>query len=127
LKIVTYNGTQAASFYILNKGLNAGRPSRTPYRNSFAVFTDDEFLYQKVQALFIGRYFEPFIHGSVIPTIRLYEVRQVIESNPINVDDKVKKQLESMNEIDKFILISREKIKLLLQMKTAIARETVRR
>ena len=123
---MTYNGQQA-NFYIQNKGFNSGRPLREPKRNCFAVFTDDEFLFQKVQALFIGRYFEPFIHGSVIPTIRLYEVKQVIEDNPITVDDKAKKHLQSLEQIDKFILISKEKINLLLQMKTAIARETVRR
>ena len=126
MKIVTYNGQQA-NFYIQNKGFNSGRPLRQPIRNCFAVFTDDEFLFQKVQALFIGRYFERFIHGSVIPTIRLYEVKQVIEDNPIRVDDKALKQLQSLDTIDAAILNSQQKIKLLLQMKTAIARETVRR
>lgn len=126
MKLVTYNGQQA-DFYILNKGLNAGKPSRTPFRNSFAVFSDNEFLFQKVQVLFIGRCFEPFIHGSVIPTIRIKEVKDVILENPINLDDKAKERLKSLDEIDKFILLSQQKIKLFKEMKIAIARETIRR
>ena len=125
MKIVTYTGKQQANFYIQSKGTNAGRPLRAPLRNSFAVFTDDEFLFQKVQALFIGRYFEPFIHGSVIPTICLSDVKEVIERTPIRTDGRVLKLLKSLNDIERLILLTQDKLKLLKEIKTATAREVI--
>jgi len=122
-----YTGKQTADFYIQNKGYNSGKPHRAPLRNCFAVFTEDEFLFQKVQALFIGRYFEPFIHGSVVPTIRLDDVKKIIERTPIKMDDKAIKQFKSLDDIDKLIIVTQEKIKMLKNLKTAIATETVRR
>lgn len=127
MKIVTYTGKQKADFYIQNKGYNSGRPLRIPLRNSFAVFTDDDFLFQKVQALFIGKFFEPLIHGSVIPTICLKDVKDIIERTPIKRDDKALKQLKSLQDIDSLILVTQDKIKLLVNLKIAIAQEVVRR
>jgi hypothetical protein len=127
VRIVTYTGKQQANFYIQNKGDNAGRPLRAPIRNCFAVFSDDEFLFQKVQVLFIARYFERFIHGSVIPTIRLNDVKDVIEQNYVRQDEKAMKQLDALEQIDKVILISQQKIKTLKEYKTALAYELTKR
>lgn len=103
--------------------MNAGKPLRSPLRNSFAVFTDDEFLFQKVQVLFEGKFFEPFIWGSVIPFIRLEDVKKVIRETKLKEGERTDKMLTSLNEIDKAILNAQDKIKLLKQLKVAIARE----
>lgn len=103
--------------------MNAGRPLRSPLRNSFAVFTDDEFLFQKVQVLFEGKFFEPFIWGSVIPFIRLSDLKKVITETKIKDSERAEKMLTSLSDIDKAILSAQDKIKILKQLKIAIARE----
>lgn len=123
MKIVTYSGQQA-DFYILNKGLNAGKPSRTPFRNSFAVFCEgDSFLFERVHVLFIGRYFERYIHGTAIPTIRLNDVKEVITETPVKSGIEAEKKLQAINDIEKLLTVTEKKIKLLKELKVAVARQ----
>ena len=60
-------------FFILNKGLNSGKPSFTPWTNCFiAQFdSDDEldYAYWMCYGLWVTRKLHPFLNGSVIPFI----------------------------------------------------------
>lgn len=76
-----YKGQQDADFYIQSHGeKNAGRPLRKPIRNCFAVWTDKENAFEIVSCLFIARKFEYYIGGSVIPFVRIFEIRKFLQN-----------------------------------------------
>lgn len=80
LNMKIYNGQLDADFYIQSHGKkNSGRPLRKPIRNCFAVWTNKENAFEIVNCLFVARKFEYFIGGSIIPFIRLYEIRKFLE------------------------------------------------
>jgi len=63
--------------FILNKGLNSGKPSRTPFANSFVILLldDDEvdMMYWLAYSLWQAKFWHQHLIGSVIPFIRLPE------------------------------------------------------
>jgi hypothetical protein len=75
----TYSGNY---FFILFKGLNAGKPLDKSYPNYFMLFSKCEEESKKLFWLCFGlwqrNFFHPFLTGSVIPFIRLDDLRQVI-------------------------------------------------
>ncbi|WP_310993767.1 DUF6943 family protein [Aequorivita marina] len=70
-------------FFILNKGKNAGRPSRCSFSNSFVVFTNTQKkahqLYWICNILFHGYYFKTYFSGSVIPFIHIGQVNSLLK------------------------------------------------
>jgi hypothetical protein len=70
------------SFFILCKGNNAGKPSLTPWQNSFmAVCSNEEyykFFYWLVYALHQSGKFKVHHRGSVIPYINIQDVQHTI-------------------------------------------------
>jgi hypothetical protein len=85
LKIKTHRPKNSYSgnyFFILSKGLNAGKPLDKPCPNCFVLFakSDEEKnrLYWLCFGLWQGNFFQPFLTGSVIPFIRLEVLKQVI-------------------------------------------------
>ena len=69
-------------FFILCKGNNAGKPSLTPWANSFVVICQHkeyfDFYFWLVYALFKSDKFKIRLRGSVIPFININDVRDVI-------------------------------------------------
>ncbi len=69
-------------FFILSKGLNAGKPLDKPCPNCFVLLTKSEEeknqLYWLCFGLWQGNFFHPFLTGSVIPFIRLDDLKTVI-------------------------------------------------
>ena len=69
-------------FYILCKGANAGKPSLTPWANSFVVITQNkeyfDFYFWLICALFQSGKFKVRLRGSVVPFINVDDVRDVI-------------------------------------------------
>lgn len=76
------NTYQGHHFYILSKGMNAGKPLETPCPNCFVIFAKSEekknLLYWLCFGLWQGNYFHQFITGSVIPFIRLDDFKAVV-------------------------------------------------
>jgi hypothetical protein len=103
------------SFYIQIKGNHSGRPLRKPIINCVAVYTDIPYLFELVYLLFKGRMFEPFIIGSVVPFIRIDEIKQVIDEGLIFYKPEKIKLLDSVNKIDEVLNLYHCKIKLLQQ------------
>ena len=68
--------------FILNKGLNSGKPLSSPCPNCFVVLADSETqrnqLFYSSFILWKGRFFYPLLRGSVIPFIIIKETRQLI-------------------------------------------------
>jgi|SRR3990167_10112867 len=101
--IKCFNGTQPpGTFYIQNKGLHAGRPLKNPIANCFVIYTEDEHLFSRVYALFVGRCFEYYIIGSVIPTIRIGDVKNLIEQAQ-RIPQDFTKQLQAIHKIDSLL------------------------
>jgi hypothetical protein len=84
-KITTYSADQKRSpfaFFILNKGMNSGKPMEHPCPNCFTfnASTQDEkdHFYWICFGLWQSRSFHQHLIGSVIPFLRLNELSQVI-------------------------------------------------
>jgi hypothetical protein len=83
--IKTFNGQHKAgtdTFFILSKGNNAGKPLQKPCPNCFVVTCEDhterELLFWLCFVLWQAGTFRPFLCGSVIPFIRVRELKEVI-------------------------------------------------
>lgn len=120
--IKTFNGsTENVTFYIQSKGNNAGRPLKNPIPNCFAVHTDVENAFEIVYALFTANAFKSFVIGSVIPFITISSMKEIV----LPAFDKTynKKQLNGINTIDKQIENLEKQLKLMKDLKKAIAHE----
>jgi len=85
-KIKTYRDGQmipAHSFFILNKGLNSGRPSLSPCSNCYILTagSEDEHnrLYWLSYALWATGKYRQCLIGSVIPFIRIDDTSQLLD------------------------------------------------
>ena len=71
-------------FFILSKGLNSGKPDHEPFTNSFVlVFQTEaqkEDIFWIAMSLWKSKFWMPFLRGSVIPFLSLYEFKK--EFNP---------------------------------------------
>ena len=81
-------------FFILNKGLNSGKPFRHYVCNSFVFLADDknerDFYYFMLQGIWELRLLRPYLKGSVIEFVRLGDVIDVIEEtlNSVNTGNR---------------------------------------
>ena len=70
--------------FILNKGMNSGKPQKTPFTNSLVVIfqneEDCESLFFIAYSLWQTKFWHPFLIGSVIPFLRLPDFKK--EFNP---------------------------------------------
>jgi hypothetical protein len=69
-------------FFVLNKGLNSGKPLLLPCPNCFKIEAENEdfkqILYWVTFALWKSKAFHPYLIGSVIPFIRIGDYKQVV-------------------------------------------------
>lgn len=70
--------------FILNKGMNSGKPQKEQFTNSFVVIfekeEDCESLFFVAYSLWQTKFWHPFLIGSVIPFLRLPDFKK--EFNP---------------------------------------------
>lgn len=66
--------------YILNKGMNSGKPHNEPFANSFAVIfqnsEDCENIYYVLLSLWQSKFWHQHLVGSVIPFLRLPDFKR---------------------------------------------------
>ena len=76
-KDVFYSGNQ---IYILNKGLNSGKPQKEPFTNSFVIIfqneEDAETVYWLAYSLWKAKFWHQSLCGSVIPFLRIHEFKK---------------------------------------------------
>ena len=69
-------------FFILNKGNHSGKPMNDPCPNCFVCICsseeEKEMLYWLVMGLCQGRVFEKYLYGSVIPFVRINDVKKAL-------------------------------------------------
>ncbi|GGW65632.1 hypothetical protein DFQ11_10313 [Winogradskyella epiphytica] len=106
-------------FFILNKGLNSGKPLPDPCPNCFVVITktetDKNTLFYLSMMLQIGGFYAHYLKGSVIPFISIDDCRNTLKKGLISnrnnsgqiqklinvVEVITKKQNELQNTINK--------------------------
>jgi hypothetical protein len=135
-QIKTYNPEIEVTefhFYILNKGLNSGKPLLEPCPNcfvcTFKTEVEKEQLYWLVFGLWQGKVFRQSLLGSVIPYIRLKCLKEVIQlgitkylSNP----EKAKKNISTINQIEKQRINILKQLDLMKQIKLALMFEILK-
>jgi hypothetical protein len=61
--------------FVLNKGMNSGKPQKAPFTNSFVIIFQNEEDFESVffiaYSLWQTKFWHPFLVGSVIPFLRL--------------------------------------------------------
>lgn len=120
----TYN---APHFFILNKGLNSGKPMVGPCPNCFVLTTQSqeqrEQLFYLCLSLKIGKYFAYYLKGSVIPFICITDTKAVFKNALQNYEQqqwatKVKK----LKKITAFEKNLQQQLKAISKLKIALLR-----
>ena len=77
--------------FVLNKGMNSGKPQKEPFTNSFVIIFENESDFDNINltayALWKTKFWHKFLCGSVIPFLRLNDVRKEF-SNKVNQEIK---------------------------------------
>ena len=110
---------QEANFYIQTKGLHAGRPLKNAIPNCVAVETDVENAFEIVYALWVAKKFVPYIGGSVVPFIRIADLKKVVLNGFEAVTDN--KLTSKIEKIDSAIENMEKQLELLKQMRFSLA------
>lgn len=122
-KLKTYHTElPAGSFYIQSKGLHAGRPLKKPIANCFVVYSDDEHLFSRVYALYVGKFFAYYIGGSVVPFIRIDDVRKLIDQAQREKKD-FSKELQVIQQIDQMLGSLHDQIKKYRELQHALCKK----
>ena len=91
---------QNPHIFILNKGLNAGKPSKEPFANSFVIIFENQEDFDNVNvtayALWKTKFWFPFLCGSVIPFLRLNEVKKEFS---IKINQEIKDHEEHLKNV----------------------------
>lgn len=102
------NYYECPHFFILSRGKNAGRPQYEAIPNAFVVVTREseelERLYWIAYALWKARRFEFIQLGSVIPFIKVGEVRNLVADKVNSIDfssQQTKKRLKLLHTLRK--------------------------
>lgn len=115
------------SFFILNKGMNSGKPLTSPCPNCF-VFTasnqaEKDFFYWLCFGLWQSKSFHPFLRGSVIPFIVLDELQQCISEGAAKANENLpefRKSVQLLKVIEMKEKQFHENLRLLHDAKRAI-------
>jgi hypothetical protein len=128
LKIKTYqmkNVYTENHFFILSKGLNAGKPMEKPCPNCFVMFAKSEEeknrLYWLCFGLWQGNFFRPFLTGSVIPFIRLDDLKTVIHEALSKINStEFEKSISVMQDLQKHHENISKQLELIRQTKKSL-------
>jgi hypothetical protein len=106
--------TRKPHFFVLNKGMNSGKPLLQPCPNCFKIEAENEELKETLYwvsfALWKAKAFHPYLIGSVIPFIRIGDYKQAI-CEKMKVVEANKTEFFSAVEKLKFIDIKENQIK----------------
>jgi hypothetical protein len=124
-KDTIYKGNQ---IFILNKGMNSGKPQKEPFTNSFVIMfpneKDAETVYWLAYSLWKSNFWHQFLIGSVIPFLRIndfkkdfdYKVNEMLQEHELHQkqilalklleqkEDQLQKNIRLINEMRRVIL-----------------------
>ena len=134
-KLSTYNPVKkytGAHFFILNKGINCGKPLENPCPNCFVCECQNEEeskqLYWLLFGLWQGKIFHPYLAGSVILFIHLRHVKSIL-SDAINkmevMPEKFKSHINKVHKIEQNRLNILKQLELMKQLKRVLMLELI--
>ena len=92
--------------FILNKGMNSGKPQKEPFTNSFVIIFENEEDFDTINltayALWKTKFWYQFLRGSVIPFLSLYDIRKEFS---IKVNQEVKDHKEHIKNVQALKLL----------------------
>jgi hypothetical protein len=87
-------------FFILNKGLNSGKPHHEPFTNSFVIIfqnkEDAENLYYIAYSLWKSNFWRQHLIGSVIPFLRIINFKKEYTSKAITMMQEHEQHLKNI-------------------------------
>jgi hypothetical protein len=98
---------QENQIYILNKGLNSGKPQKTPFTDCFVIILSSkdqaETIYWLIYSLWKANFWNQHLYGSVIPFLRIHEFKKnfipKLDQMLSNMEQH-KKQVEALQIIE---------------------------
>lgn len=106
-------------FFILNKGLNSGKPLNEPCPNCFVCITtnetDKDFMYWLCFGLWKSKSFHFYLKGSVIPFITIGELKKHLKESQSNASQDLQAFEQSIRAL-KLLEANEQKLKLTLKM-----------
>jgi len=114
-------------FYVLNRGKNSGKVMRNPCPNCYVLKTDTEeqreSLYYLCLSLQVGKYFNYYLVGSVIPFIRIDDVRRVLDTALQNYEkDQWELKVQKLVKIVEYEENLKNQLTVVAQLKLALLR-----
>jgi len=116
-------------FYVLNKGMNAGKPHYEPFRNSFAIMCNDlneqTKLYWACKALHLNGRFRPHLHGTAVQTICIDDVHKVLAEAYYRVNGKagLLQTIKHVNTLEELARVTDQKRSLIKEAQGALLAE----
>lgn len=118
MRIRTYNPNGAEEavnvFYVLSKGLNAGRPMYTPCPNCFVIESscriESEKLFSYIYLIWKTDKFRYFLCGSVIPFLRISDFKKVLNDIITNKEVEHSTAIELIKNVN-LIQVQKENLK----------------
>jgi hypothetical protein len=128
---VTYNQPH---FFILNKGLNSGKPFKHYVCNSFVFLADNkderDYYYFMLLGIWELRLFRPYLKGSVIEYVRLGDVIDVLDEtlNAVNTNNRSFADVQnSLAQIDALQSNLQLQLSQLMQLRKALFHKYLKR
>lgn len=124
----TYHGNH---FFVLSKGNNAGRPMDKPCPNCFVIITkctkEKQLLYWLFAGLWQCGYFRPYLSGSVIPFLRLPELKSIIREarSKVGSYSDYTKTVETLDRLENLQRVIVKQLQLITQVKKQFFRKLV--
>lgn len=114
-------------FFILNKGLNSGKPFTAPVRNSFVVSTatieEKEALFHLSYMLLEAKCYRFYLKGSVIPFIYIADVKNLlIKNSKYFSQEDFQTKLKALKKVEKLEEVQVQKLKAIKELKTVLLR-----
>lgn len=114
-------------FFILNKGLNSGKPFTAPVRNSFVVSTETvkekEALFHLSYMLLESKCYRYYLKGSVIPFIYIADVKKLMLKNSKYFGQKdFETKLKTLKKVEALEIIFQNKLKAIQELKSVVLR-----
>lgn len=98
---------KANQIFILNKGMNSGKPQKEPFTNSFVILFqnegDTETVYWLAYSLWKARFWHQSLVGSVIPYLRIDDFKKDFNSkvNELLQEHELhKKQIQALRLLE---------------------------
>jgi hypothetical protein len=123
IKVSQYTPGKLGNFYIQCKGLHSGRPLLFPIPNCFVIETDKPELYQIAYALWVGKYYYPFIKGSVVPYIRIGDAMELLLHGCDNYKPEQDKIICTLEKIDRLMESLKHQMELHKGLKIGLCRK----